>query len=146
MEFDAAAVDVECFEDFQHFFHGKVVINRPVQDIKVFVARFQPLENLIDEDRVSEFSLQKSEVVELDPEGSALEVFEPARPEKSIPVFADPTADGGLTQIFPGFFALDPLVPLRLDDPPIVDAHSHAWADGLRRGGTTLAHRDLRTR
>ena len=83
-------------------------------------------------------------MVELDPEGPALEVFEPAFAEEAVPVLADPAADGPLAEVAAGLLALDPLVPLGLDGPPIVDAQPDARPDDVRdrRVLTHRTHRD----
>ena len=90
--FDPAAVDVERLEDLEDLVHGQVVVDGPVQDVEVLLRRLSGDEDLVDEGGVVEGALEEAEIVviELDPEGSALEVLEPAFAEEAVPVVADP--------------------------------------------------------
>src|SRR3954462_70806 len=98
---DPAAVDVERFEDPQDVFHGQVFVDGPDQDIQVLLAPLEPLQDLLEEGGRGEDPLEESEVVvvQFDPEGAALDVFEPAVAEEDVPVLADPAADGPLAEV-----------------------------------------------
>jgi hypothetical protein len=50
-------------------------------------------------------------------------MFEPAVPQKSIPVLADPPANGRLAQVAAGLLALNPLEPLRFLFAASMKAH-----------------------
>ncbi|MCA1685742.1 MAG: hypothetical protein LC745_07090 [Planctomycetia bacterium] len=108
---------------------------------------FQHGQDVFDEVRGFELALKQTEVVmiEFDPEIATLEVFEPSRPEKSIPVFTDPTPDGPLSQISTRLFTLNPFVALSFLLAYLMDAQPDARSDGLDRWRTTLTHQDLRT-
>src|SRR5262249_54544988 len=65
---------------------------------------------------VVKLALEEAEVaaVKFDPEAFALQVFQPAGPQVAPPMFFDPAADGGFTQITAGLLALNPFVALSL--------------------------------
>jgi hypothetical protein len=131
--FNPPAINVEGLEDFEDFIHGLIVVDRPVEDVEILPAAFQPLEDLVDQQRVLEGSLQEPEiiVVEFDPERPTLKVLEPAVPQEPVPVLADPTADGPLAQVASGLLALDPLVALGFDRATVVNAETSTRPDGM---------------
>jgi hypothetical protein len=89
------------------------------------------MKDLVDQRRFLKRALKQAKVVvvELDPEGAALQVFEPALAEKPVPMFADPAPDGRFAEVSAGLFALDPLVALCFDRTPVVDTQAGAWPD-----------------
>ena len=108
----AAAVDVEGFEDLQDGVDGDAPGVGPADDVEIFLAGFEAVEDAVEEEGVVvELALEQAEVaaVQLDPEAFALQVLQPAGPEVAPPVTLHPAADGGLAQIAAGFLALDPL-------------------------------------
>ena len=82
LTFDPTAIDVEGFEDRDDLLDGVIGVEGPVDDVQIFPARLEPQEDVVDQCRVPEGPLEEAEVavVEFDPEGPALEVFEPAPP------------------------------------------------------------------
>src|SRR5262249_9193396 len=107
-----AAVDVEGLEDLDDGPGGDAPVVGPTEDVEVFLAGFEAIEDAIEEEgAVLEFALQQAEVaaVQLDPEAFALQVLQPAGPEVAPPVSLHPAADGTLTQVAAGLLALDPL-------------------------------------
>src|ERR1043166_1150319 len=122
---DAAAVDVEGGEDFDHVGHGDLPVDCPEDDLQVFLAGFEAVEDAVEEEGfVLEALLEEAEVtaVQLDPEAFALQVFEPAGPEVAGPVLADPLADRGFAEVMAGLLALDPAVLFFLALAVLVDA------------------------
>lgn len=144
--FDPTAVDVERFENFEDLFHRHLVIDRPVEHVEIFLAGLEHPENVIDQVRILKFALQEAEVVvvELDPECPALQVFEPVRPEKSVPVVADPGAYGPFAEIPPGFLAFNPFESLGFFFTISMNTEPDAIPQRLDSGGATLAHGNLR--
>ena len=109
---EAAAVDVEGFEDLQDRVDRDAPVVRPADDVEVFLAGLEAVEDAVEEEGVVvELALEQAEVaaVEFDPEAFALQVFQPAGPQVAPPVALDPAADGGLAQVAAGLLALDPL-------------------------------------
>ena len=109
---ESAAVDVEGFEDSQDGINGHSPVLRPADDVEVFLAGFEAVEDAVEEEGVFvELALEQSEIaaVEFDPEAFALQVFQPAGSQVSPPVTLDPAADGGFAEVKAGFLALDPL-------------------------------------
>src|SRR5438094_659959 len=109
----AAAVDVEGGEDFANGCGGDPPIETPLDDIEVFLAGFEAIENTIEKEGViDEAALKKAEVtaVKLDPEARALEVLHPASPQVAPPVFLHPGVDGDFSQVAFRPLAFDPLV------------------------------------
>src|SRR5215212_6807621 len=105
---EPAAVDVECFEDVADGCEGNAPVEAPENDIEVFLAGFETIENAIEKKcLIREATLQEAEVaaVELDPELLALQMFQPARPQIAPPMILDPLADGFLAQIVADFLA-----------------------------------------
>src|SRR3954470_16319759 len=85
----ASAVDVEGFEDLQHRLDGDGPGLGPADDVEVFLAGFEAVEDAVQEEGVvDELALQQPEVaaVEFNPEALALQVFEPACPQVAPPV------------------------------------------------------------
>src|SRR5205823_10679693 len=102
----------EGLEDLEHGLQGDVPVLRPADDVEVFLAGFEAVEDAVEEEGVVvELVLEEAEVaaVEFNPEAFALQVFQPACPQVAPPVTLHPAADGRLAQIAPGFLALDPL-------------------------------------
>src|SRR5262249_13946153 len=109
----AAAVDVQGFEDLQDCLHRQAPFLSPDNDVQVLLAFFETVEDAIEEERfVDKAALEEAEVtaVQFDPEVLALKVCEPACPQVAPPVTLHPAADGRLTQVMAGSLALDPLV------------------------------------
>ena len=120
----AAAVDVEGFEDLQDGFDRDAPGVGPADDVEVFLAGFEAIEDAIKEEGfVVEAAFEEAEVaaVEFDPEAFALQVLQPPRPQVTPPVTLDPTADGRLAQVTAGLLTLNPfkaqclLLPFRVD-------------------------------
>src|SRR4051812_21293222 len=113
----AAAVDVEGLQDLDDRLHRDAPVLGPQDDVEVFLAGFEAVEDTIEEEDVFvEAALQEAEVaaVEFDPEAAALEVLQPAGPQVAPPVILHPAADGTFAEVVAGFLALDPLVFERL--------------------------------
>jgi len=74
----AAAVDIEGFKDFEHVVHGNSPIERPQDDVKVFLARLETIDDAVEEQGFVVEPAEKDAVVpaiELDPKSSALNVL-----------------------------------------------------------------------
>ena len=72
---ESAAVDIESLEDIEDRGGGNTTVVRPANDIEVFLAGFQTVEDAVEEKGVfDEGALQKAEVaaVEFDPEAFSL--------------------------------------------------------------------------
>src|SRR5437588_5812704 len=113
---ESAAVDVEGSQDAQDGFDRQLPLDRPEDDLQVFLTGLEAVEDAVQEnDVVPEFALQQAEVaaVEFDPELLALQVLQPARPQVSGPVVPHPPPDRVLAEVAAGLLALDPLVPGR---------------------------------
>ena len=111
----AAGVDVESFEDVAHGFEGDVPGDAPLDDVEVLLAGFEAIENTVEKKGlVLEAALEQAKIaaVELDPEFTALQVFQPAGSQITPPVMLHPAADGRFAQIAPGPFTFDPLETL----------------------------------
>src|SRR5579885_2447290 len=109
----AAAIDVEGFEDLQDGFDGNVPVVSPADDVEIFLAGLETIENAIKQKSiVLETTLEQAKVaaVQLHPESFALEVFQPAGPQIAPPVTLHPAADGLFPEITPSLFAFNPLV------------------------------------
>ena len=109
---ETAAVDVEGFEDLQDGLDFDAPGLSPADDVEVFLAGFQTIEDAIEEKGVIvKFLLQEAEIaaVQLDPEAFALQMLQPAGPEIAPPVTLDPAADGRFPQVAARLLALDPL-------------------------------------
>src|SRR5262249_32277508 len=110
-----AAVDVEGFEDLADGRHRDAPVQRPLDDVEVFLAGLEAVEDAVEQEGVVvEAAEEETEVaaVEFDPEAGSLEVFQPAGPQVAPPVVLHPTADGRLTQVATGLLTLDPFVTL----------------------------------
>src|SRR5438270_67311 len=110
---EAPAVDVESGEDIDDRLRFKAPIKGPAENIEVFLARLEPVENAVEEKGViDEAFLQQTKItaIQLDPKLLALEMFEPASPEVAPPVFLHPEANGGLPQVTTRLLTLDPFV------------------------------------
>ena len=115
------------------------------------MSRFSPailqmIDDRVDQRRRLERRSQNPEIsmIELDPEGLALEMLQPAMSQKSAPVLADPRADGSLTQIMPCLLAFDPFVLQGFFFGALMQTHTTSGRvvhDGYR--SSTLRHRDL---
>src|SRR6516165_9501788 len=94
-----ARVDVERFEDLHDGFGGDAPVDGPDDDVEVFLAGFESIEDAVEEKGVVvEASLEEAEVaaVEFNPEAVALQVLQPASPQIAPPVVLHPAADGRL--------------------------------------------------
>src|SRR5438132_11663961 len=93
---EATAVDVECGENVEYIGDGKVAIDRPKNDVQVFLAGFQAVQNVIQKKRLAlKSQLQETEVatVQFDPVSLALQMLEPAGTEVTRPVLPHPLAE-----------------------------------------------------
>src|SRR6266511_4663662 len=82
---EAAAIDVEGFKDFEDRFDWNTPVVSPVDDVEVFLALFEAVEDAVEEDGLFvKAAQQEAEVaaVEFDPEAFALQVLQPARPQE----------------------------------------------------------------
>jgi hypothetical protein len=112
-----AAVDIESFEDLQNGLRLDAPVLGPDNDVEVFLAGFQAIENAIKQNGVVvELTLEEAEVaaVEFHPEAFTLKVFHPARPQVTPPVILHPATDGRLAQIAARLLALNPFETLSL--------------------------------
>src|SRR5262249_49178968 len=131
-------VDVEGLEDVQDGLGRDTPLLGPDDDVEVFLAFFEPVEDAVEQEGVVvEAALEEAEVaaVEFDPEAPALQVLQPAGPEVAPPVTLDPAADGHLAQVVAGALTLDPLVPQGL----LLAVHVHARLVHGHHGLTPLA-------
>jgi hypothetical protein len=119
------AIDIQGFEDLHDRFYRKCIAAGPVDDVEIFFAGLEAIQNGIEEMLlVLEFALEESEVaaVEFDPEAFALQVFDPPGPEIDGPVLRNPVLDGMFAEVVSYLFTLDPLEPLGFFDAVRVDA------------------------
>src|SRR5262245_7362807 len=101
----AAAVDVEGLEDFQDRIDGDAPLVGPDNDVEVFLAFLETVEDAVQEKGfVNKAALQQAEVpaVEFDPEALPLEMLEPAGSQVAPPVTLHPASDGSFTEIVTG--------------------------------------------
>src|SRR5262249_21669762 len=120
-----AAVDVEGSQDLQDGLDRDVPLDGPVDDLQVFLTRFQAVEDAVDQHGlVVELAEEQAEVAaaQLDPEPPPLQVLQPSRPQVAPPVVAHPAADRLFAQVTARLLALDPLEPLGLPLAVVVDA------------------------
>src|SRR5437870_5442888 len=109
----ATAVDIECFEDLQDRLGRDAPVVTPTDDVEVFLAGFQAIEDAIEQEGfIMELALKQAEVAadQFHPKAFALQVFQPAGSQVAPPVVLHPAADGGLPEIASRFFTLDPLI------------------------------------
>src|SRR5438270_2125905 len=122
---EAAAVDVEGGEDVEDKLHREMPVDGPEDDLQVFLARFQSVEDAVEQQLlVLEAPREQPEVaaVELDPERLALKMFQPAGSQITAPVLLDPLADRRFTEVLARLLALDPLVAIFFALAVLVDA------------------------
>lgn len=146
--FEAAAVNVEHFEDFDDILHVDRIVERPAQDVEILPARFEASDDPVDQDGVGELSVEQAEVVvvKLDPERLALEVFEPAVAKKPVPMFANPLPYAPLADIVPRALTQN---PFKFESFDFALRENTLAVQGSRPrdlGRTTLAHREIPSR
>src|SRR5262245_44867255 len=99
---EAAAVDVESFEDAVDGVGRDVVLDRPENDVQVLFAGLELIEDGVEKPvLVLKLTLQQAEVpaVEFHPEAFPLKVFHPPRPQVARPVFLHPLPDTPLAEV-----------------------------------------------
>src|SRR5207247_913519 len=100
------------FEDLHHGAGVETPVERPTDDVEVFLTGLETVEDAVEEESVVvKPAFEEAEVaaVQLDPEAFALQMFEPAGAQVTPPMTLDPAADGGFAKIATGLFALNPL-------------------------------------
>src|SRR5262249_26637595 len=110
---EASAVDVQGFEDLQDGLDRDVPLKGPVDDVKVFLARLDTIEDSIEQQRVIvKLPQEEAEIaaVQLDPEPLALQVLQPTGAQIAPPMTLHPSPDGGFTKVAARFLALNPFV------------------------------------
>src|ERR1700677_2408021 len=131
LAFKPAAVDVERLEDLADGFERNAKVERPDDDVEIFLTGFETIENSIEKKRlILKASLQKAEVaaVEFEPEFFALQMFQPAGPQITPPVLLHPFANGFFAEIVAYFFAFNPFETQGFSFAFNKDtAHFHGW-------------------
>ncbi len=89
--------------------------------------------------------MQEAEIlaVELDPEGSPLEMLKPALAKEAVPVLSDPAADRPVAQVATGLLTHDPLELAGLFLPFGKEAQRRGRLMSIHGLGATQRHRDL---
>ena len=122
---EAAAVDVECFEDFVDVIRRNARGNRPEDYVKVFLAGLELIEDRVEEISAgNEFALEEAEIaaIEFNPEVLALKMLDPACPQITRPVTFHPFPDAPFAQVVPRFLTFDPFMAVLFLDTRLVDA------------------------
>src|SRR5262249_32630650 len=114
---NAAAVDVEDFQDFTDIGEVEVPVERPVDDVEVFLPRLQPVQNTVQKGglvlhRVVTLEQPEITTIQLKPDFLPLQVLAPACPQVAVPVIFDPMEKSRLAQIAPRLLAQDPFMTL----------------------------------
>ena len=119
-------------QDVVDIAHGDLVLESPLNDVKVLAAVFEVLNDRVDQRRGLEGPAQEPEIalIELDPERLALKVLEPAVSQEPVPVLADPHANGHLAQVMPCLFTFDPLELQGFFFSALVQTHATRWKNG----------------
>ena len=93
---DTPAIDIQTFQNVDHFLDIVVIVDGPGQNVEVFQARLQHRKNDVQKFGVLELTLKEPEiiVVELDPEDTSLKMLKPFGAKESVPVFMNPRAEG----------------------------------------------------
>src|SRR6266404_2612311 len=126
--FESAAVNVESFEDAVNGVDRDMPVFGPEDDVQVFLADFQAIEDAVEQERlVVEGTLQQAVVafVEFHPKAAAFEVLDPPRPQIAMPVSEGPLTQGHVAEVVADFLAFEPLEAQRLGRAVFVDATAH---------------------
>src|SRR5947209_16218292 len=95
----AAAIDVESLEDIEDLLNGDFPVEGPQNHIEVFLAGLEAIQDAVQEElTILKPMLEQPKIapVQFHPEALALQMFQPALPEITIPVLMHPAADGYL--------------------------------------------------
>src|SRR5262249_54624524 len=118
-------IDVQSLQDVEDRFDRDAPVGRPEQDLQVFLADFDAIEDTVEEKCVTgELFEEEAEIaaIEFHPESPALQVLEPFRPQEARPVILHPPANRFLTLITPRLLTFDPFVFLDFTLTVVEDA------------------------
>src|SRR5688572_7348302 len=98
----SSAIHIQAFENHDHALDRNAEVLGPLDDVKIFLAFFHPLQDSVEEGPILlKFTKQEAEIVivELHPIGAAVQVLDPARPKETVPVLMNPVFDADLAQV-----------------------------------------------
>jgi hypothetical protein len=107
----AATIYVQGLKDVEDLLDGDIPLESPKDYVQVFLARLEAIDDAVQKElTVLKATLKKPEIiaVQLDPETLALQMFQPAGPQVTVPVLLHPAPNGYLPQAVADLFTLDP--------------------------------------
>src|SRR5947209_8202201 len=93
---EARAVNVEGLQDVANLLHRNVPVERPLDDVQVFLAGFETIQDAIQKKWIIMKAVlddPEAAPVQLNPEAPSLQVLEPACSQVPVPVLLHPTSN-----------------------------------------------------